>query len=313
MVAQSAVLLILSLLLAVLSTVCMAFRIAWPYHRWLGVACALVGVVCVVQAIRVQRARLRRERILVKRAWRHYAPHVVVALILIVAVRVTTILVPFRESPLTGMESGSIRGKITEDRAILAAADVEMTALLGRLESALPAVPAELLPAWQQFMTLSEQYGDIARFYQGFHQLDYSNTPELHADAFMVAMQAFVSRFVAAQRMAMLLEGKAAYVDLLNQAGELYGPDSYYAMKNRLTDGETLLRLNAGAAYLSAVDQSVTLGDDVVARLRYDLETAYRGLGQRPELVLQRPLDKLERLAVEVWYPLIQGGGEAAP
>lgn len=302
---HSWILLTLSLVMGVLSTVCMAFRVGFPYHRWIGVGCLVVAIGCVVLGIRSQRARLRRERILAKKAWRAYAPHVVVALVLIVAVRMTIILVPFRASPLTRMQHGSLRERIAADQQALTALDLEMTNLLAQLEANLPASPDEMLPAWQSFMAISARYGEIARFYQGFHQLDYSNTPELHADAFMMAMQAFVSRFLAAQRMAILLDDKSAYIDLINQAGSRYGADSYYAMINRLTDGETLLRLNAGALYLNAVDSSVTLGAGAVPHLRHDLEEVYRRLGQRPDVVLQRPLDILERVSVEVWYPLM--------
>jgi hypothetical protein len=86
------------------------------------------------------------------------------------------------------------------------------------------------------------------------------------------------------------------------------GSRSYFQFRQGLARSDTLMRLNAGFAYLQVLDKAGRLDGDREQRLVKMAEENYaegmRALGKEPELVTDNPLDYFEATAFTGWFPL---------
>jgi len=299
---------------AVAGYVIVSLQAFHPHHR--AVACGLfvVGAVMLIVAIREKRHRMRRQQVMLRRAWRAYFPHIIIAVILLVGGRAAWVLVPVEPSPLVDMTDEQLRAGITQDVEHLDVLAHNLGHLLDNLrEAELPKGSIDslslekreqLVQTWQDYVLLSSEYDRIKNFYKGFYQLDYVARPELHVDAFIVAMSAFLDQYLAAMELTATIAGHPSVETLLNDATDLFPAKTYFAMKQNLTHPDTLLRLNAGFAYFKLVRGSASLEATRLDALEDDLRTAFKKLGKSPRLFARNPIEFLETATIRTWYPI---------
>ena len=294
-----------------------SLRVFHPYHRTVSLLFCAVALVMLLLAVRRQRRRLLRRELRLRRQFIAYAPHAVVAVVLAACMWAAWVLVPAEPSPLTGMSTEELRDNINTDLLTLDNINAGMDRLMARVETSPvirrdvarmdPADRRALRDSWEEYLALSLEYDLLKHKYKGFYQVDYVASPSLHADAFFLAYEAFISQYESALRLVSVAEQNATVEPILNEYTPTHGKDSFFAIKQRLTQPEELVRLNAGISYLTLVDRSITFETQRVAGLRKTARSVYRKLGKDPDLLLDNPLDRFEKLAFSFWYPLQKG------
>lgn len=306
----------LSLLLGTAAFLMLGMRVGYPYHRMLAMGLWAGALLLFAWALRERRKWLRVHKKLAKRRLRPYVPHLIVGGGLCVFAYVAWVLMPVEPSELTGMTQADLRGHLDADRSLVLYLDDSLEGAVTALQAAVsgPAspggTPAErrvsILEAWQQFVHSSLELDGLKQKYKGFYQIDYVTSPTLHADAFYLAYAAYVVQYHRALTLVELVDEAPSAEVFLNEASSVYGipGETFYRLKQRLTLPDTLLRLNAGRAYLALVNERVSGSPAVVEVLRQRLEAIDRLAGSKPDLLLDNPLDWLEKNAYRAWFPV---------
>ncbi|MFC1467665.1 YiiX/YebB-like N1pC/P60 family cysteine hydrolase, partial [Verrucomicrobiota bacterium] len=139
-----------------------------------------------------------------------------------------------------------------------------------------------------------------------FYLLDYLAQPELHADCFYLAYAAYVTQYDATLTLKKALAANPSMATFLDEGDASRGiPAGFWSYMERwLTEPDTLLRLNAGAAYLALVKKDISFGRQKVAALESEVAALYKKLGKSPDLFLKSPLELFEKGAFQLWFPV---------
>ena len=149
----------------------------------------------------------------------------------------------------------------------------------------------------------------IKQRYKTFPQVNGFTRPTLHAEAFLLAYGAFLTQYTHALSLQSFADENDALVTLLNEENAERGipPNTYFSLKQRVTHPNNLLRLNAGRGYLEIMRGRLDGRRNLVERIDEFLRKIDESLGQYPELVLENPMEKVEEIAFDTWFPLQKG------
>ncbi len=307
-------LLLITLLLILLVVVVLGMRVGYPHHRLVGFILLALGWIPLVVSYRINRRLLRVQKAIVKKKTRPFLPHAVVALLLLAAFYATWVLFPVGKSPLAGMAPDAIRAEIEADlgnyQMLCKAADdivggFSESGLLQRTVNSLSKEErAEIRALWRDGVMAFLEFDLLKGKYCGFYQIDYVAEPELHSDAFLLAYMAYVAQYNACLEIFSLLDGNDFMEILLNEAGEGIPEDSFFTMKHRLTSPNVMLRMNAGMVYYELVKKDITLDPAVVADFEQRRKAFLKRFGSNAEILVENPLDILERAAFEAMFPV---------
>ncbi len=307
-------LLLITLLLIIMATFVMGLRIAYPYHRLVAFALLGLGWIPIVASYRINRRLLHVERLIIKKKTKPFVPHIVVAILLLVAFYVASVLFPVEKSPLTELSPAELRATINEDldsylmlrrTADDLVREFEESHLLERKVDNLTVEERERIRSlWRDGVMAFLEFDFLKEKYRGFYQIDYVAEPQLHADAFMLAYMSYVAQYDACLQIAGMVDNSDFMGTLLNEEGEGIPADSYFTMKHRLTHPEVMLRMNTGAAYRKLIEDDVTISPAIVEDFMQRKSRFYRTLGQNADIFIENPLDKLERVAFETILPI---------
>lgn len=217
-------------------------------------------------------------------------------------------LLPVETSPLLTLTSGELRTELRDDlgryRDFLARADAWHAAMThavgsaGKSSGPLAVADRETLRAlWEAGARLYREAEGLKEKYRGFLQLDFKVQPQLHADAFFLAYATFVAQYDLCLGVSALVADDARLRALLNEPSGEVPAQGFETLKQRLTDSESLLKLNAGAAYTDLVADQFTAPPDVVADHRLRRGRVFRELGRNLDLFVDNPLEAVR----EAW------------
>ncbi len=307
-------LLLITLLLVLATIVVLGMRIGYPHHRLVAFVLLALGWIPLVVSYRINRRLLRVQKAIVKKKTRPYLPHAVVALLLLATFYATWVLFPVGQSPLTGMTPDAIRAEIEADlgnyQMLCKAADdivggFAQGGLLGRkVESLSKEERAEIRRLWRDGVMAFHEFDLLKEKYRGFYQIDYVAEPELHTDAFLMDYMAYIAQYNACLEIFALLDGNDFMETLLNEEGEGIPANSFFTMKHRLTNPNAMLRMNAGMAYYELVKKDLSLDPAVVADFKNRRKAFLKRFGSHAEILVENPLDILERAAFEALLPV---------
>jgi hypothetical protein len=307
-------LLLIPLLLAVAAIVILGMRIGYPHHRLTAFILLGLGWIPLMISYRINRRLLHVQKQIIRKKTRPFLPHAVVALCLVVALYATSVLFPVTYSPLPELTPSELRQTIEEDLdsclMLCRAADdlvgrlAESNLLEQRVDSLTVDERNMLRSLWRDGVMVFLEFDFLKAKYRGFYQIDYLVEPALHADAFMLAYMAYVSQYNACLQIAGMVGHNDFMETLLNEEGEGIPGRSYYFMKQRLTNPNVVLRMNAAAAYYELVKKDVTLETEVITDFLHRRKSFYHALGRNADLLIENPLDLLERTAFETILPI---------
>jgi len=307
-------LLLLPLFFVLLTVVVLGMKIAFPMHRILAFVLLGIGTVPLIISYRINRRLLHVQKAIIKKKSRPFIPHTAVALILLLAFYVTWALFPVEKSPLVDMTPDELRGEIQADldsyRMLCKTADDLVAAfrkngLLERDVTDLTNTERETIRSlWRDGAMAFVEFDLLKGKYRGFYQVDYVAEPQLHSDAFLLAYMAYMAQYNACLQLIDQV-GKNDFMEtLLNEEGEGIPAESYFFMKQRLTNPCVVLRMNAAAAYYELVKKDTTLDSVLVSDFKVRRKNFVRNLGQHADIFIENPLAVLERAAFETMLPV---------
>ncbi len=307
-------LLLVTVALLVAAMVVLGMKIAYPAHRMVAFALLGLGWIPLVLSYRSNRRMLRLQKHLIRKKTRPFLPHAIVALVLLAAFYVTWALFPVERSPLAGMDATELRQNIDADLGsclmLCEAADdlVESFKARGWLQRKVgtlsPDERAALRSRWRDGVMIFLEFELLKEKYKGFYQIDHVAEPALHADAFLLAYMPYVAQYGACLEVVGLVGGNAFMEALLNEKGEGIPSEGYFHMKQRLTHPNVLLRLNAAAAYYGLVRRDATIDPAILSAFERRREALVRSMGSNASMLVENPLDVLERAAFETLLPV---------
>ena len=304
----------LAILLMLMAVFVLGFRLAYPAHRVIAFVLFLASLLSVVVSYRRNYRLLHAKKEQLRQKARPFAPHCIVAALLLLFFYVAWVLFPVDKSPLANMTPDELREEIHADignylilrRSVDDLLEVAKERhLLDRKVDALSMEERdEVRELWRDMVMLFLEFDMLKEKYRGFYQVDYVSLPDLHSDAFMLAYMAYVTQYDACLQVEELVEQSDFLNNLLNEEWRGIPPKSYYIMKQRLTKSRVLLRMNAGAAYYQLIKGSTTIDPAIIADFRNRRDRFFKGLGVKLDLFVRNPLDRLERAATETILPI---------
>ncbi|MHC4068088.1 MAG: YiiX/YebB-like N1pC/P60 family cysteine hydrolase [Planctomycetota bacterium] len=305
---------LISGLLILVGYIIISIKALYPHHRALALLFYTVGGAILLLAARDKWKELGKRRHILKKKIFAYSPHIIVALVLVLFTRAAWVLVPVEPSVLTAMSEGELRKNIQQDLNNISVLHANTDALLGMAETGnlfhknTPPMQAEdrnrLREFWHEYRMNSFEYDLLKNKYKGFYQLDYITRPALHSDAFFIALASLTWQYASAFKLVERIDSDFFIEAVINEETEKTAANSYYKMKQRLTDPDILLQISAGAAYLQMVKKDLSVEDESISELVGQIEGIYKSIGRNPRLFFENPLEFLERTAFESWYPL---------
>lgn len=289
-------------------------RAFYPYHRALALSLYIASAIFLVLAAREQYKKLGRKGVVLKLRLTKYLPHFVIAVILAFFFRAAWVLVPVEPSPLVNMSDQQLKADIEQDLKLLSVLQANLGALLDTIskdrlfEKDVQTLGTKdkilIKDLWHQYLTNCFELDLLRRKYRGFYQIDYLVKPGLHADAFIIALTSLTEQFSSAIKLTEMVNSNILLETFLNEQTDKYPANSYYQLKQQLTNPDMLLQLSAGAGYLHLVKKDITLTERSLNRLRSQIDNSFRSLGKSAKIFVQNPLGALERAAFFSWYPL---------
>ena len=306
-------LLVLSFLFVILGGAVLGLRIGHPHQRLIAFLVWGAGWVPLVISYRINQRLVRTGKVLLKRKGKPYLPHVIVALILMGASYVGWVLVPVETSPLVSLNAGSLRQELDEDlrtyRMLRETADdlTQQFEANGLLTRAVDTLSDEerlnIRRLWRDGVMAFVEADMLKDKYRGFMQIDRMVQPVLHSDAFFIAYGSYICQYDACLQFCELVGDNEFMETLLNEPGDGIPEGSYFAMKQRLTHPEVLIRLNAGTAYYELVKNDMSVSQELKEDFEMRRSRFFKRLGHSP-VFLDNPLDVLERGAFKAWLPV---------
>ena len=304
----------ITLLLVIAAVVVLGMKLAFPWHRAVAFGLLALGWIPLIISYRINRAILREKKQKIKQKTRPFLPHTIVALILLLAFYVTWALFPVETSPLAGMSPEKVRFEIEADTGsylMLRKTGDDLVEtfrknglLQRKVENLSPEERETIRSLWRDGTMAFLEFDLLKSKYRGFYQIDYVAEPELHTDAFMLAYMAYIAQYSACLKIAEMVGDNQFMITLLNEEGEGIPPESFFFMKQRLTHPNTVVRLNAAAAYYELVKKDITLDADMVADFKHRRKAFLKSLGSNAEIFVENPLTILERAAFETMLPV---------
>lgn len=309
-------LLLVTLFLVLAAMVVLCMKVDYPRHRLWSFTLLMLGWIPITLSYRINRDLLRRGKLVLKTKARPFRPHIVVAVLLVIAFYVTWVLFPVYDSPLAKMTPAQIRTEVDADlgnylmlrkTADDIAGTFSANGLLARDVASLSKDERKKIRSiWRDGVMTFLEFDLLKEKYRGFYQIDYNAEPALHADAFFLAYGSYIAQYNACLAVYHMVGENEFMETLLNEPGEGIPLQSFHAMKKRLTHPRVILRSNAGTAYYELVKADITIEASTVADFEKRRKAFFATLTHKPELFIENPLDILERAAFEAWFPLQQ-------
>jgi hypothetical protein len=289
-------------------------RAFYPYHRTLALGLYIASAIFLFLAAREQYKKLGRKGVVLKLKLFKHIPHIVVGIILVIFFRAAWILVPVEPSPLVNMSDRELKSDIEQDLKLLWVLGANLDALLdsigkdGLFEKDVQTLGTGdkilIKNLWHQYLTNCFELDLLRKKYRGFYQIDYLVKPRLHADAFIIALASLTEQFWSAIKVTELVNSNFSLEAFLNEQTDKYPANSYYRLKQQLTNPDMLLQLSAGAGYLKLVKKDTAPAERSVNRLQSQIDNSFKSLGKGAKIFVENPLESLERVAFFSWYPL---------
>ena len=289
-------------------------KLGYPYQRTWAFVVLTLSWIPIAVSYYINRKFIRVNQIIIAKKTKPFAPHLIVALILIVAIYVANILAPKYTSQLTKMSNQELVQNIQNDfqtyQELCMAIDVnidmfETTGLLQKDVTTLSVdEKAQLKELWYQGLMLFLECNVLKEKYSGFYLIDYNEVSQLHSDAFFLEYATYIAQYEACMKLYQMVNDNEFMETFLNEKTENIPEKTFFAMKQILFNPTVALRTNAGSGYYQLVKQDISF--DNVTKLDFEKRNKnfFKIQLKNPQNFIDNPLDILEETATEAWLPL---------
>lgn len=306
-----------SFLIAFAALAILMTRFTAPYHRWTAFGAYILSWVPFFRSFRNRYDLVKERGRQVRRLVFPLLPYILTGAILGGAAYIAHVLIPVEDTPLTRMTEADLRQELDADLKRMEILNSSLFSLLEWIEEenifsqpfskTTVARQKQIRDAWRQFADISMQLDILKSKYSGFYQIDRLTKRALHADAFGIQCAAFLAQYIATLNIVEIIDNNSSMDAFLNE--EMVDTDnpipagSYAKVKQRLTNPDVLIRLNAWSCYLPLVRKDFSKQNALAANLDDHVESIYKSLGRRPSLLITNPRDVFEKKAFTAWFP----------
>ncbi len=291
----------------------LVLKIGSPFHVYIAIGLFTASLVRLIISVRRHKMySVYKPKF--KEKLRPYRLHIAVLAVIGLLIYVGRVLVPVEDSFLTELPAAQIQSELSRDCNTLMMLQEQCDGFFDDMQTGnwavinrpLRAGEIDLLRSQRRlFSDMFLEYSFFKERYKGFYLVDYISNPQVHSDAFFLAFGAFVGQYEASLKVVRVVGGNEVVETVLNEAQPRAGlhEDGYYYIKQQLTNPQTLLRLNAGRAYLKLVKKDITFAAAQVERLEKRLSQIDDLFGRDIDIFVENPLELLERTSFENWLP----------
>lgn len=302
----------LSLALAIVAFVVLGMRVAFPHHRKLAGFVWALGWIPLGVSVVQHRAELETQGAALASVVHGHELHFALAALLLGLGYLVRVLFPSSPGAAPELDEAELTARVDADLAQLRYLhDKVEAATVALTESGLHATPGRALAAadearlralWAAFVEASFELDVLKAEYRAFYTV---REPRIHARCFLVAYAAYVAEYRAGVLVTRWVGEDGTLRTILDEANPAFDlpADSYLALQRRSMHPETLLRLNAGRAYLSLVEDRVR-SEPAFLRTKAYLADIEAVVDEAPHVFADNPLDYLERVAFDLWFPV---------
>ncbi len=293
----------------------LAMRLFYPHHRLIALSLYVISWIPFFISIWQKQAWLRQNNEFAQHFLAQYSWHFAIGTALLFFLYIFFILVPFGPSPIANVSDEELRSQIAQDTETLLYLDELLTVTNKeiqaqaeeRQEEAFNTEKREVVrDLWQRFVEASFELDLMKQRYRTFSQINGFRRPIQHAESFLLAYTAFLSQYTHTLQLNTFVHGNSLLYALLNEEDNKRGipKNFYHSLKQHLTYPDDLLRLNAGRGYLHIMRTRLHHHEEMLKRVDGKLEIIHVYLGSYPKLLVENPLEQLENLAFNAWFPL---------
>ena len=304
----------LSLAFAVAAFAILGLRVAYPAHRRLAFGVWALGWIPLGISVVQHRSEIEQEAHVMEAALQGHELHVGLVVVLLVVGYLVRTLFPTHAGAAPELSEDELTGRVDADLRLLGY-------LLDKVDDALERLRDEGLPREGEVLTAEEDQRLrelFARFveasfeldvlksqYRSFYSVSPVSRPDVHARCFLVAYAAYVGEYRAGQRLTHAVGDDDTVRTVLDEANAAHDlpADSYLAIQRRSVHPDTVLRINAGRAYMKLLSDRIS-EQPAYERTRANLHDIEAMLEASPETFVDNPLDYLERVAFDLWFPI---------
>ncbi|MFC1569268.1 YiiX/YebB-like N1pC/P60 family cysteine hydrolase [bacterium] len=290
-----------------------ALKAFYPYHRIIVLILSVCLSVVLFLTLRSKWLQLKVKKETVAKRILALIPYYLILKTLLYLAYATLLLTPIKETPLMDLSNDQLLKEIELDLNTLDQISIQLDTLSSRFKRDFQTSSSSIFESdqkeqisflWADFMALMNDLDRIKNRYKGFYQLDYNTRPIQHANAFFIAMNAFVIEYQSILWLIRTVDTNHAVISILNEESEISERNSFFQLQQWITQPDAMLQLNAGAAYLSIIKNDLTIREPVQKKLHHDLLVVYQSLGNQPELFVENPIAFFEHSVSESWMPI---------
>lgn len=304
-----------SYLLVGLAFLVLVLRLGHPHHRLIALILYGISWIPFIFSFPRRRALVRYHRMRWGGRLKTYLPHIILACILAAFIYVARVLVPVVDSPLISISPAELERNLEDDADAARYLNVVMLEMVNKAnESGLmgksvveltPEEKNEIRSLWRDFLQTGLELDFLQKEYKGFYQIDFVARSKEHAYAFLNAYYAFVCIYRTSLEMLLPLKANESMSTMLNEQNLAYAlpANSLFDLQQHLVHQDTLLRLNAGRAYLQFLKKELVDRQSMVDELEANLLVIdKRGWKNIDKFI--NPLEVLEYHAFQAWFPV---------
>ena len=307
-------LLLLTGLLAAAAFGILVTRIFYPHHRRIALTLYLTGWVPFLISVKQHRDMLDRAAEPLQGMLTGYELHVVLLFVLFVAGYLIRTLLPSAASPAEALSDDALSDLLGQDlkllRYLLSRLDGALDALVGSglLQPSTAPPTAEdnrrLRQLWTAYVESSLELDMLKYRHRGFHRLPWKSPAQ--AEAFLISYGAFAAQYGAELILTQAVSTNDRVKTVFNEADPITDlpADCYAAIQLRLLHPDTVVRLNAGRAWIQVIRADLTRHAALLGRVEDALRSVDAAVSRDPLNVLRNPMHYLEKRAFDTWFPV---------
>lgn len=309
-----------SLVLPVMALAILMLRSFGEHSRLVAFTLYGIGWVLFIVALlssQTLRSKLSTHAPSARALWQLWQRPVLTALALVAIAIVGLVLLPPGHAEIDDLPVEKLTLRIDQDLSAVEQTSVQLHKILersvllltgGNLDT--PESKAALAGAWAGYVDCAvalDQFIDAYKFFYRINPLEHEG---LNSRSFLIAYTALAAQTDAGLSLIAAVGNDRNLETWLDEPHPELGLQgrSYFQFRQGLTRADTLLRLNAGFAYLQMLNTAWRLQGEREQRLvtlaQKNYKNALQQVGQKPQVVTDNPLDYFEATAFSGWFPL---------
>jgi len=293
----------------------LGLRLAHPYHRKVAIGVWGLSWIPLAVSVAQHRAGLEARADVIESAVQGHEIHLALFAVLLVVGHFVRVLFPSEAGVVPELDEAELTARVDADLGQLAylfdKVESVTDAVTGsgiatvRGRGLAPASDERLRQLWASFVETAFELEVLKAHYRSFYSVNPVSRPLVHARCFLVAYGAYVAAYRAGMRVTQWVGDDDTLQTVLNEANPRFDlpADTYLEVQRRSMHPDVLVRLNAGRAYLKLMKDRVS-EERVYPRVRGYYADVTDALETRPEVFIDNPLDYLERVAFDLWFPI---------